>query len=285
MPSKYAPLAVRQQLENRLATMNECEKTKDAYDRIQDKHAFAEDKARTKKTLNEITPPDLSAEQRPKVASRLDMLRDALVNGNSTVPPMPTRSHMHDSPAGAVGQHLKWESYWKTHNLDASGKVVKVDPSKGERGAVWEMKDGLRTFNKDSEANDPDVANLETIRPDPRNPAVPLADVKHRSYGLSLEAKSKYDEVFPDHEPTHVEAKLEPKPEPRRKRAARVIAPGTPLCQAKRPDGTQCTQPALDGKSYCFSRHHAAQFNVAAAPVASPTTEAPLTPPSEGATP
>ncbi len=266
MPSKYAPLAVRQQLENRLATMNECEKTKESWDRIQDKHAFSEDKARTTKTLGEITPPDLATDQKPKVASRLDALRDALVNGSNEVPPMPSRSHMHNSPAGAVGQHLRWESYWKTHNLDATGKVVKVDSRKGERGAVWEMKDGLRTLNKEAEADDPDVANLETIRPDPRAAAVPLADIKHRSYGLSLEAKEKFDEVFPDHEPTPVERKLMPPRGPGRPRKegkarrTKTIDPNAPKCQAHRMDGSVCSQPALPGKQHCFSKYHAAQL-------------------------
>ena len=154
MPAKYASIKVRDNFSNRIADMDACKKMPVAWEKIQNKEKFEDDYTKTKTQLEAVTPPDTSGTERDNLKRRLTQLQEALVNGNSVVPPMPSHEQMWKSPAGSVGQHISWESYWKNHTLDANGKAIAIDKKVGQRGAVWEMKDALRTFNKEREGED-----------------------------------------------------------------------------------------------------------------------------------
>ena len=251
MPTQYATLDTRKQTERQLADMEACQSNPVAWEKIQDKQKFQKQHQEMKTQLDRITPPDTTGDEKIALKRRTSMLVEALQKGNEAVPPMPTDRQMWDSRAGAVGQHMAWEGFWKRNTLDDKGNIVRINPQAGQRGAVWELKDRMRTLGKEREADDPDVANLETIRPNEK--AIPLADSTVKSYGLSWTAKQKYDEIFPDHKPTPVEAKIEEVQE-----AAKKTSYSN--CEAIGPGGKRCGKKALEGRKWCAKESHELQI-------------------------
>lgn len=205
MPTKYATLEVRQKLQARVKDMEECKSNPNAWGHIGDKQAFLADEAKCKASLEAITPPDVAGAEKDRLRKRLSMLHEALVKGrDDLVGPMPSHRQNWDNGAGAPGRIIAWNNFWKRHTLTPEGRIVQCERGKG---ALWEAKDLMRVVNKEREVEDPDVANLEMIRP--KDAADPLMDVPRRSYGLSPQAKENYAEAFPEHEPTPVEKKIE----------------------------------------------------------------------------
>ena len=207
MPGRYSNYKVRENLSVRHESMVNMEKDPATFSKIKDKPAFLEQKERIGKQLETITPPDVTPETKSTLSRRLAMLEEAMVNGREgVVPPMTTQYQEEKVPAGAIGQGIVHDRFWKKHTLDENGKIVPV--AHGGRGAKFEWKDLRRIVYKDLETDDPDVANLEMIRPAGR--AAPLADVRlPQTFGLTPQARANYDQSFPDHQPTAVEKKLE----------------------------------------------------------------------------
>lgn len=266
MAGRYQTPSVRKNLSNKLRSMEECEKNPIAYAKIQDKMQFAEDKNKIQKQVLAVTPPDATPEMKDTLNRRIDVLKEAWIEGKpGVVPAWPTRLEEEKVPAGIIGQGIKHDQFWKRHTLDQTGAIIDVNPQSGERGLQSELKDLLRVVHKEDEDYDPDIANLERFRK--AGNMVPLADTRlPQSYALSTQAKENYDKVFPDHTPTPVEAKIRASKivkKGRKERAPRVIAPGTPMCQAVRTDGAPCDQPAMTGTKHCFSRYHRAQIETA----------------------
>ena len=249
MPARYATLNVRDGMSRSIAEMDAAEVNPIAWEKIQEKDKFKQRKKELKANLERITPPDIESANRKPLLTRFQQLKDALVKGNSNVSPMPSREQMWENHAGDTGQNTSWETYWKTHTLDDNGNPVKIDAKAGGRGGVFELKDLMRSLGKEAEAEDPDVANLERIRPDKGR--ISLAE-RHSpmSFGLSLEAKAKFDDAFPDHEPTPVEKKIA---------TAKRVYDG-PTCEAKKKDGSLCGARVVKGKKHCFSPSHRKQF-------------------------
>ena len=201
MGQKFATIEVRQKLAKRVQDCKEAKADPYAYKQIQDKQHFNSELEKLETTLESVTPPDTSGTEKDALKSRLSMLREAMVNGSEVVvPPMPSYRQSWDNSSGTPGKILAWNTFWKHHTLDGKGNIVKSDRGKG---AIWEAKDKLRTFNKEREDEDPDAASLEQWRP--RDTADSFIDLPRKTFSMP---KAGYDEAFPDHEPTDVEKKL-----------------------------------------------------------------------------
>ena len=207
MPARYASISTRENISKVVGEMEECQKNPMAYAKIQDKAAFTKRLDTSRQQLETITPPDTTGAEKDKIVKRLGLLKDAFVKGNGTAPRALSVAELWKCPAGAPGSAIQHEQYWKTHNLDPNGDPVRVDPRKGQLNGIGEMKDLCRMLGKDAERDDPDVANLDVFRPSDSN--IPLMDHRlPRSYGLSSQAKERFDETFPDREMTAVEKKI-----------------------------------------------------------------------------
>ena len=277
MPGRYVSINTREKLQRPVDEMTEIKQNAYVYSQIPKKDDFEKNYKTRKTVLDTVTPPDTTEGEKDKLKKRVGQLTEALVHGNERyVPPMPSEVQMQKAPVGAVDQHMRWESFWKRHTIDQKGDVVRVD--KGGRGAIYEWKDLRRILYKGNETEAPNCANIEMIRP--ASTWVPLADTKLPvSYGLSPVAKSHYDEVFPDHEPTPVEKKLneseveklgkivdalEKRATEKKKRKRDLSEYTGPRCKAVRRDGTPCSLPAVEGKDYCFSKFHRIQLEAKA---------------------
>lgn len=201
MSTRYATKVVRDNLARNVNDMESTIANPVAWDHVQKKGEFKQNLDKSKRRLGEITPPDVKSDERPAIESRLKLIEDAIVKGAK----MPSYREMWENNAGDTGKHISWEKTCKKHTVDPGGNLVPVDPRQGQRGLIDEWKDLRRTLHKEREEDDPDVANVEILRP--RMSALPLADQKSpRSYGLSYAAKMNYDQVFADRDPTPVEA-------------------------------------------------------------------------------
>jgi hypothetical protein len=147
-------------------------------------------------------------------------------------PAMPTQHEMWETPAGAVGKHSLWENKLKNYSLDQNGNPVQ---SKDGHGAIFEWKDNQRRLRGEEEQWDPDIANVEKLRPQNADKSS-FADYKKILTAGSPQFKEKYDEAFPDHEPTPVEAKIE---------SAKI------KCSGKKSDGEPCGSFPMKGTTFC----------------------------------
>jgi hypothetical protein len=283
MPERYASYSTREKLQGPVNEMTEIKDNSYLYQQINKKEEFERNYQKRKAVLEAVTPPDTTDSEKDKIKKRIAKLSEALINGDERyVPPMPSEQQMMKSPTGSVDQHMRWESFWKKHNIDDNGKIVRVD--KGGRGGVYEWKDLRRVIAKGFEEESPNYANVEMLRP--TTSGTPLADTHLPvSYGLSTAAKVHYEEVFPDHEKTIVEQKIEMAEKERLQKIADGLANELekrekskktrkprdlsnydgPRCKAIRKDGKECGQPCIEGKDHCFSRFHRDQLAAKAA--------------------
>ena len=276
MPGRYASYNTRQKLER---GVQEFQKTKDdpvAYATVTEKEKFEANLEKRKNILDSVTPPTPSKGDMDKLRKRVAQLSEALVKGNSKyVPSMATEYEMQKAPTGAVDKLLRWESFWKNHNIDENGKIYKVE--KGGRGAAFEWKDLQRILAKGFEAEAPNAANLAMLRSVTSTSS--LAETRLPvSYGFSEVAKQHYEEVFTDHPLTDVEQKVVDSEVERlqlqvkqleaelaktaKKRTRDLSNYKGPRCEAMRKDGSPCEQPAVgevNGKKHCMSKWHKKQ--------------------------
>lgn len=252
MPARYASLATRTNMERAVGELEECKKNPIAWNKIQDTAAFNKRLDTTKAQLATITPPDTTGAEKDKIVRRINQLREAYVHGNSVAPRVLSQAEMMKCPTGAPSQALQHEMYWKSHNLDADGKAIRVDPRQGQRSGLSEIKDLMRTLGKEAEADDPDVANLDLLRPADSN--IPLMDHRlPRTYGLSSQAKERFDETFPDREPLPVEKKIaESKAEkPKTGKYQRKPIPEEVRCVDTKKNGDPCKARREPESKYC----------------------------------
>lgn len=278
MPGKYVSYETRKKLERPIAEMDEVKKTPHLYKDVPNKMDFDKNYDRRKAILDAATPPDTNDSEKDKLRKRRDLLTEALVKGNEKyVPPMPHNTEMQRPQTLTTDKELRWQNFWKKHNLDGSGNIIKIEH--GGRGAIFEFKDICRILAKGYEDEAPNAANIEMIRPNGTGTSLPDTHLPV-NYAFSESAKVHYEEVFPDHEPTDVEKKIEMSEveklkkkidelesmmatgkKPRRKRAPRDLSDYEgPRCQAVKTDGSVCGQPVLEGKNHCFSKYHKKQL-------------------------
>lgn len=221
MPARYATKHVRNGLTRNVADMESTMANPVAWDQVQKKHEFTQRLKKTKDQLQKVTPPDVTSKEANALAARAKLVEEAIIKGAK----MPSYREMWENHAGDTGKHISWEKTIKKHTVDPKGNLVPVDTRAGERSLIDEWKDLRRTLHKDAEEDDPDIANVEILRP--RNAPIPLADTKSpRSYGLTPQARENYDTAFPDHVPTVVEKKLK-----------RVV---TDICGQPKKNGEPC---------------------------------------------
>ena len=104
---------------------------------IQDKGAVKTQLRRVQQALREQSPPKLEGAQLDKVVAHGKKLEETILEG------MPSSEEMRKNPPGAVGKHMRWERKNKT--------------------AIMEWKNVQVATNQGSD--DPDVANVERLRP------------------------------------------------------------------------------------------------------------------------
>lgn len=217
---------------------------------------YKSDKAR----LQSITPPDADGATKAKLLQRNAQLEQAMIMGNPKlgIDPMCTKRAMEEMPAGAVGQHGRWEQRWKKFTLAEDGQTVV--PAENGRGAIYEWKDNQRTARKDQEEDDPDVGNIEMFRPDG---AESIENYRSRSFSPGLQlTQEQYDAAFPGHQPTDVERKIRDYEERLAQMEALLLKqetqPELPAkdtadrCEAiNSGSGKPCKRKARKGSTYC----------------------------------
>jgi len=160
-----------------------------------------------KAMLERITPPDVVPEEKPKLVKRLQQLEESMIAGNirNGIEPMLSDLEMWGSPAGAVGREIRFQQFWKNHNVLPNGDVYR-DPN--GYGAIFEWKDGRRRLLKEREDEDRDVSNIELFRP--THPVDnSLANYRRRSYApFTNLSYDDVDRIFPEREPSDVEKKV-----------------------------------------------------------------------------
>lgn len=239
MPHQYQPLSVRNEIKRTVEAGEKMLSNPLAAARISNRDKVKKDIEKNKKMLEQMTPPTLTGEHLQRAVARRDQLKEAYQNGKEgTVDPNPSEQDMQNPSTGSVGAFVRHQNFWKRNTLDSAGNIA---PAERGKGLINELKDLERTIHKDEEEDDPDAANLEKYRCRTRRP--PLAEsVVPQTFGLSPQARANYDQAFPDHKPTAMEAKLE---------AAKLVCMGT------KNNGDPCQASRLEGTNYC--RHHQGQ--------------------------
>jgi hypothetical protein len=252
MPTKYATAQELDRQKDIVAYAENVEKNPALISKIDDRSEFDKRKKQAQAIIDSKTAPAPKDDSERRVLRERQELLEAFITKETPEigkPDMPSRQEMWETPAGAVGKHLKWENSIKNYTLDGSGNVVKA---KAGYGAAFEWKDNQRKLRGDDEAFDPDIANLEKLRSEKRDKSS-FADYKSIMTAGSPKFKANYDEVFPDHVPTPVEAKMSEKAESKFKNTGYV--PSTrPICGRIKKNGEKCNNRVLEGLDYC--RHH-----------------------------
>lgn len=279
MPAQYLPLSTRNEIADQVNKMEEAKNHPDAWKRIGDKQKFAQRIEGEKARLASLTPPDTTGEEKDKLKARLGQLQAAMVSGSSSVAAMPSEMDMEKCPAGAVGRHTEWESFWKTHTLDAGGNPIRVNPRNPSdpKAAIWEIKDLRRTLFKEREEHDPDVGSIEMFRPkNERGLGAPsLIDHEKLSYQAMPQRLSyeQYMALFPDYQPpAHAAFLYQGGAQPTSGSSKDAVPfsavqpaaeqPGKYLtCQATTKKGSKCNRPSVSkNKPWCVAAGHKDQF-------------------------
>lgn len=261
---RYAPLALRQEQKRAVDQIDQLlEPGEDDLVRATkpiNRGLLKKRRAKEQARLDEITPPPADTDDKKKyLDTRIQRLEEAIRNGSPQhgIPPMPSRQVMDDPVAGSVGQHRTWEHFWFNHTLDSNGRLVRIDPHK-QRGGLDELKDWRRARYQEAEDFDPDIANLERMRPDKRRDGTrsvfsPFIGTSAEDYArvfgpdAGSEVSRKIAEAEKEgrvHVPTHEE--IYAKPEPK-------IAPATQAICGYMTENGPCGMKVKVGER---CRHH-----------------------------
>lgn len=136
--------------------------------RIEDRPAMERKEREISKRIETTVPPDLTPEQRDKMAKLEKELAEKICVG------MPSSEEMRKSPPGALGKHMKHERANKNNIL------------------VW--KNCRLALNKGDD--DPDLANVELLRPRTSSLNMDNAIVPGTSYDIPSEQFMRnYDQI------------------------------------------------------------------------------------------
>ena len=257
MATKYSPAEERKTSKRQIDNMKDVLQNPIAWNEIRDKESFKKQLHQEESRLKQITPPKLDPIERRTYAQRIEQLERVMRLGNAVkgIPAMPSQKEQWDTPAGAVGKHGTWETFWKSHSVDDDDNIIKPDNG---YGAIFQWKDMRRAFFADREEEDPDIANTDVFRPN--DPEVGESKfIDYQSMTMSPLANLSYeevDELFPEREPTTGELKVRAAElEKRREEMAQELR-----CQAKNKDGSQCKRDRLPNKAHCEVKTHKNQF-------------------------
>ena len=274
MPAEYLPLAARTEIQAQVDQLQAAKDSPIAYAKIADKDKFNKRLSGEKARLESLTPPDTTGEEKDKIRARISMLQAAMISGNGKVSAMNTQMDQEKAPAGAVGRLNDWDQYWKHHTLDPNGNPIPVDPRipGSPKAGVWEIKDLMRTLNKEREEYDPEVGSIEMFRPKQERGGPSLIDHDKLSY-QAMPRRLTYEEymaLFPDYQPPpHAAFLYKGGPEPMTGKSedappvpATAEGPGKYLtCQANTKKGRKCNRPSVNrNKPWCVAAGHKDQF-------------------------
>lgn len=193
MATKYMNYGERQTIEDSIRGVERQLENPITARAIRSKQRMLDTYRREKKRLERGTPPPIASDaERSALAARANLLKNAMVNGNSEIEPMPTYQEMWERPAGAIGHNTRWETTWKQSTIAPDGKVVK-----SPYGAIFEWKDLNRRLYAEREADDPDVANIEILRPQRRSGTTftPGANLTHEQWDQATGHKPSEQEI------------------------------------------------------------------------------------------
>jgi len=141
-----------------------------------------------------ISPPAITDEERASLVRRQETLEAfiKLESPDIKKPAMPSKIEMWESPAGAKGKHLQWDKAIKKYTINQKGDAVHAVEG---YGAVSEWKDNQRKLYAEAEADDPDIANIEQLRPQNRDKSS-FGDYKRITFGSTARYRQAYDDVF-----------------------------------------------------------------------------------------
>jgi hypothetical protein len=238
MPTQYA---TAKELESFKQTVAQCERIESDVGlnaAIQDRGEFNKRKKDAQTAIDtRQAPAPKSDEERTNLRHRQTLLEAFIKLDCPEIgkPEMPSQHEMWDTPAGAVGKQRRWDHATKNYTLDPNGNPI---PAKAGYGAIFEWKDNQRKLRGAEEEWDGDIANVETLRPQNRDNSS-FADYRKMHFAGTPAFKANFDEVFPDHAPTPVEAKIE------QKKDAPVHCAGT------KATGKPCESYPKKGSKYC----------------------------------
>lgn len=221
--------------------------------------------------LRDMTPPsrdevERTAQERgvQNIWSKAKKRRQQLIQvmqqgGGGHFPRMRTIQEMQSAPHGAAPKHLQWEKQIASTNVDANGKVFRVDKTKGQQSMLDEFRDITQTIYKDREEWDSTMASVESFRPDKaRNDD--MVNYAARSYAIGSNiSKEEWNEMFGTEGLNPVAAQIaeleEDVPMPdMAEQFERLYAP-TPVddkrCQAKTNSGERCRRQSKPEHYLC----------------------------------
>lgn len=246
MGTKFETHAQRAEREANIRDMEKVKSNSIAWSRIEDKQAFDEALNSERKELEAKSPPE--EVERKKLMEREALLAQAMIHGDPSqgIEPMPSVMRMNKAPTGAVGQCLRWNNFVKNYTIDPNGKVRRK--RRGEQGLVFEWKDIRRSLYKELEAEYPDIASIEGLRPEVEPGESRLINYARATFApgasLSVEEYQKATGYEPNEKDRGIYESM-----------------GVRFCQAVNKDGTKCSRLAKDGYLHCGKASHAQQFH------------------------
>ena len=139
---------VREGLRREINVYKKIKETPHLYATLENKPIFDQQLAVKEKALEKCSPRPLASQERDRARARFKLLKQAHSKGNTRVPGSITKSQGHKSPPGAPEQLLEQDRFWKDHNLDEGGNIVKVD-RRTQRGLTAEMQDLNQILNQE----------------------------------------------------------------------------------------------------------------------------------------
>jgi hypothetical protein len=238
MATKYATASELEGHKLTVAQMERVESDPGLNASIQDRSAHNKRKAAAKKvveTLQAPAPKDDS--ERESLRRRQNMLEAFIKLDCREIqkPAMPSQHDMWNPAPSTIGKHRTWEHAIKGYTLDPNNNPVKAADG---YGAISEWKDNQRRLRGEEEEMDPNIANIELLRPQNYD-SVSAVDYRKIVTAGSPLFKENYDEVFTDHVPTPVEAKIA------------AVKKEKVICGFLKVNGQKCASTPLPGKAHC----------------------------------
>ena len=135
---------------------------------IQEKGVVRQNLHRIEKALATQTPPELTGDALDRAEKRRVELEASIVDG------MPSHEEMRKNPPGAVGKNIQWQ--------------------KKKTADVLEWKNYMLALNRGTD--DPDIANVEKIRPTLSSLNMHHAQIPGQQYSMpSPQYQENYDKV------------------------------------------------------------------------------------------
>ena len=203
MQSQYEDYRTLEKMRGQIKRAEEIKKDPSLWARIQDTQRFDKHykdvKARYEKGR---PPPPKDGDERAALEAREKRMANAWQSGvnGGKCPPGNTFTETQKCPPGASGAMRHADQFWKDHNLDDAGNLVRIDRSR-QQGLVSEWQDIRRRLYGDEEAHNHDIANVGTLRRDDgvANAGIQMPTVTFApAQNVTME---RYMEMFPDHQP------------------------------------------------------------------------------------